>query len=200
MVVDCLDLDRSMKDVHDVVEDVDSSCSEGDLLKVKPLDPRFSVGEFSGFPGISKQTVHEGLNFLIEEAANCEYLCELFIIRSLPLENALLGDIMFSSAHFEPEGNLQHRILLFVHEPIDEARLVGGSRGLHQAFYQLLLKLRGVFLVNLVNEWEVCDILAYVFPRQPLDEHSVLNEVVFGVLVASLDNGLAVMLNPFDRH
>lgn len=40
MVVDSFEFNRSMKSVHDVIEDVDSSSSESDLMEIKPL---FSV-------------------------------------------------------------------------------------------------------------------------------------------------------------
>lgn len=74
MVVYSFQRNGSMEGVHNVVEDVDGSSCQCNLLKMEPLLSILAV-QYPGFSSVREELVHKKFQFHIVLASHCEYLC-----------------------------------------------------------------------------------------------------------------------------
>lgn len=154
-----------MNSVHDVIENINSCCSHCRFPKSKPLYPSFTI-YMSIFSGICKQTVNKALQFMVIETSDSKDLSKKFIIIFFPLEYSILRALVIGPAYFDPIRYLDHWVLFFVHEPINESRRIFFTWHLHESFNQFHLKLCCISLIELFDEWPFTDLLCDILVSQ----------------------------------
>lgn len=128
------------------------------------------------------------------QCPHCEYLCDIHVIISLPLEYTLLRWILFSPAHFNPIRCLQKWVLIFIHEAIDEARSISLRRYLHKLIKEPPLVMGLIFLVNMIDEWKICNVLTNIFSGQTCNISIIRIKLIFSTWVTGWNPTFRLLL------